>query len=135
MGCLVVPLLIGLGMAALGGGAFYAMRAPGQAVEAQLAELREGQIDKAYARLSTGYKAQLSRDAFADLVEKHVVLRDNKSASFEHRSMINDEMTMSGTLTARSGTPEFVTFELVREKAEWKVSAIRFGLGPKGERL
>ena len=135
MGCLVVPLLITLGMAFIGGRAFYAMRAPVHVVEAQLGELRDGQIDKAYARLSASYRAKLSRDAFADLVEKHVTLRDNKSASFENQSLMNDEMTLAGTLTARSGTPEFVTFELVRENGEWKITAIRFDLGPKGEKL
>ncbi len=136
MGCLVLPVWLAIGFAgALGGGIFYFTRAPVQIVEAQLADLREGKIDAAYGRLSNGYRAQLSRDAFADMVEKHVALRDNKSASFWNRSRVNDQMALGGTLTARSGATETVTFELVREQGEWKIAAIRFGDTPRGEKL
>jgi len=136
MGCLVIPVLLALGFAGvLGGGIFYFTRAPMQVVENHLGELREGKIDAAYARLSNGYRAELTRDAFADMVEKHVSLRDNKSASFVNRSRVNDEVTLGGTLTARSGMIETVTFELVQEQGEWKIAAIRFGDRPKGEKL
>lgn len=110
----------------IGGGVFYMTREPVNAVNAQLGEIREGRIDAAYARLSGAYRARLTREAFQELVEKHPALLDNADASFWNRSLENDEMRLSGTLTARSGAKEKVAYELVKEGGVWKVSAIRF---------
>lgn len=128
LGCVTLPiLLLALFAGALGGGVFFFSRQPVSVVKAQLAEIREGRLDAAYARFSDRGRERLSRDAFIALVDAHPGLRDNADASFWNRSLNNDRMRLSGTLTARSGAKEPVTYMLVRERGEWKVAAIRFG--------
>jgi len=126
-GCVLVPaLFFALFAGVIGGGVFYMTREPVSSVRAQLEEIREGRLDAAYARLSETYKARLTREAFLEMLEKHPALRDNADASFWNRSLQNDEMRLSGTLTARSGSKEKVAYELVRERGLWKIQAIRF---------
>jgi hypothetical protein len=126
-GCIVVPLLLfALFFGVVGGGVVYMTREPVKAVQQQLQDIRDGRIDAAYARLGSVYQKSLSRDAFAQLIEKHPALKDNADASFWNRSLENGEMKLSGTLTARSGAKEKVAYELQRESAEWKITAIRF---------
>jgi hypothetical protein len=123
----VVPVLFfALFAGVIGGGVFYLSRAPVQVVEQQLRDIREGRMDAAYASLSGAHQARLSREAFAALVAKHPAMQDNALASFWNRSLQNDSMQLSGTLTARSGAKERVAYELLRENGAWKVSAIRF---------
>lgn len=124
---MVLPVLLAaLFAGVIGGGVFYMTREPVAAIKTQLAEIRDGRLDDAYARLSIAYRARLSREGFAELLEKHPALSDNADASFWNRSLENDEMRLSGTLTARSGAKEKVVLELVREQGEWRISAIRF---------
>jgi hypothetical protein len=123
----VAPLaLIALFAGVVGGGVFYMTREPVKVIETQLAEIRSGRLDAAYARLSGAYQASLTREAFAQMIEKHPALKDNADASFWNRSLQNDQMRLSGTLTARSGAKEKVAYELHRENGEWKIGAIRF---------
>jgi hypothetical protein len=126
-GCVVVPVLLAaLFAGVIGGGVFVMTREPLKVVEAQHQEIRDGRLDAAYERLSAAYKARLTREAFAALVAKHPALQDNASRSFWSRSLENDQMRLSGTLTARSGARERVDIELLRENGEWKISAMRF---------
>lgn len=126
-GCLVLPVLFfALFAGVIGGGVFYMTREPVNVVKAQLQEIRDGRSDAAYARLSGAYRARLTREAFAELVEKHLALKDNADAWFWNRSLENDELRLSGTLTARSGAKEKVAYELIKEGGEWKISAVRF---------
>lgn len=126
-GCLVLPaLFFALFAGVIGGGVFYMTREPVNVVKTQLQEIREDRIDAAYARLSGAYRARLTSEAFAELVEKHPALKDNADASFWNRSLENDQMRLSGTLTARSGAKEKVAYELVKEGGEWKIATIRF---------
>lgn len=123
----MLPVLFAVLFAgALGGGIFYFTREPVQMVRTQLEEMRRGDLDAAYARLSDGYRAELSKSAFADFVKNHATLHDHAESTFWNRSRINDEMRLQGTLTARSGTKEQVSYLLVRERGEWKVARIRF---------
>src|SRR5262245_31869931 len=71
-GCIVLPIvfMVLLG-GAIGGGVFYMTREPTQVVRTQLEELRRGDLDAAHARLSEGYRSELSRTAFAELVQAH----------------------------------------------------------------
>jgi hypothetical protein len=126
-GCLLVPaILFAVFAGVVGGGVFYMTREPVKVVDAQLLDIREGRLDAAYGRLSAAHRARLSREAFAALVDKHPALKDNAEASFWNRSLENEQMRLTGMLTARSGAKERVGFELLREGGEWKISAIRF---------
>jgi hypothetical protein len=122
-GCLtMIVLFLGL----IGGGVYFLSQGPANAVRAQLGEIRNGNLDAAYARLSQAAREQVSREQFELLVESHPGLRDNTDSTFLNRSVQNDTARLTGTLTALGGGKEAVTFELIHENGEWKVSTIRF---------
>jgi hypothetical protein len=94
------------------------------AVRSQLKELKGGDIDGAYARLSSSAQARIARPAFEAFVARHPGLRENTDATFWSRSVKNDTATLSGLLSSASGTRERVTYELVKEGGTWKVTSI-----------
>ena len=123
-GCLLLGVLL---VGGIGGAAFFATRAPAQAVQEQLGELRQGDMDAAYGRLSRDLQARLTREEFEQLVQDHPGLKDNKDATFWSRSVNNDKARLSGVLMSRAGDVEQVTFELAKEAGVWKVTGIQVG--------
>ena len=126
-GCLLLGLML---VAGIGGAAFWSTRAPATVVQTQLVELRRGDLEAAYHRLSSDLQAQLPREEFERLVREHPGLSENKDATFWKRSVNNDRATLTGVLTSQSGQAETATFELAKEGGEWRVSAIRVGDAP-----
>jgi hypothetical protein len=126
-GCSTLLLLI---LAIAFGGGFFAMfsalEAPKKTVRTQLQEIKAGQLDAAYARLSESYRARLAREDFDALVAAHSAMRDNKDSSFSSSNIVNDTARFEGTLTASSGEKEGVTYELAKENGDWKITSIRF---------
>ncbi len=123
-GCLVLLLLFA---AALGGGLYFMTAGAAQAAHATLRQIKSGDLDGAYAGLASSYRAEMSREEFESLVERHPGLKDNMDATFWNRSVTNDRGTLKGVLTpAGGGAPERVTIELRRENGTWKVSGIQF---------
>jgi pSer/pThr/pTyr-binding forkhead associated (FHA) protein len=106
-GCLLLAVMLVAGIA---GAAFWGTRAPALAVQAQLVELRRGDLEAAYHRLANELQGQLSREEFERLVREHPGLGDNKDATFWKRSVSNDRATLSGVLTSGSGQGETATF-------------------------
>lgn len=131
-GCLTVSVLF---VALLLAGFYYFMRGPVDTVEAQIGEIRAGDLDKAYARLSESYRARVSRDAFARLVAEHPGLKENAETSFwppsGSVSVVNDTARISGSLVSASGSREQIRYELVREGGAWKISALRVEAAPE----
>jgi hypothetical protein len=125
-GCLVVGVLL---LALIVGGAFVLTQGAADAAHAELALIRQGDLDSAYDALSTSYRGKMSREEFTQLVEQHPVLRDNRDATFLSRSFENDQAVLRGVVTSMSGQSEHVRIELVKEDGQWKVSDIRFGGG------
>ena len=123
-GCLLLGVML---VAGIGGAAFWSTRAPATVVQAQLVELRRGDLEAAYHRLSSDLQAQLPREEFERLVREHAGLGENKDATFWKRSVNNDRASLTGVLTSQSGQVETATFELVKEGGEWRVSAIKVG--------
>jgi len=123
-GCLLLGVMLAAGIF---GTFFLSTQAPATAVQTQLVELRRGDLEAAYNRLSSELQAQLPRDEFERLVQEHPGLKDNKDATFWSRSINNDKAKLSGILTSQSGERETATFELVKEGGDWRVSAIRVG--------
>jgi hypothetical protein len=118
-----------------GGGGGGPAAGPGGAPpppHAELALIRQGDLESAYDGLSTGYKEKMSREEFVQLVEQHPALRNNRDATFFSRSFHNDRAVLGGALVAASGESEHVRIELVKEDGEWKIAAIRFGGGGFG---
>jgi hypothetical protein len=131
-GCCGCLLLVALFAAVLGGGAFFLTRGAAEAAKATLREIKQGDLDTAYASLATSYKAEMSREQFADLVASHPGLRDNADSTFWSRSVTNDRGTLSGVLAPTSGRPEKVRIDLVRENGTWKISGIHFEESQEG---
>jgi hypothetical protein len=131
-GCLSVSVLL---VAALLGGFYYFMRGPVDTVEAQIGEIRAGDLDKAYARLSESYRARVSRDDFSRLVAEHPGLKENAETSFwppsGSVSVDNDTARISGSLKSASGAHEQIRYELVKEGGAWKISALRVEAAPE----
>jgi hypothetical protein len=98
------------------------------AVQTEIRQIKQGEIDKAYEGLSQSLRAEMSLQDFEQLISQHPGLKDNADATFWNRSVKNDTGTFSGVLTPSpsAGPPEPVTFELVKEGGVWKISAIRF---------
>jgi hypothetical protein len=99
-----------------------------KAVRSQMDEIKAGNMDAAYARMSTAYKARRTPAEFAAWVELHPGLKSNKDSTFYSRSVDNDKGHLEGMLTPTDGTllPEKVTYELVKEPDGWKIDAIKF---------
>lgn len=125
-GCLTMLLLF---LTVVGGLFYVSMKGPVDSVEAEIASLRGGALDEAYARLSDDYKSRVSREDFAALVDEHPSLKENAEASFWPPTggvhIVNDQAQVSGRLVSRSGVEEQVVFELVKQGGDWKISALR----------
>jgi len=117
-------------VALIGGAAFHMTADAVAAVRGQLAELKAGNIDAAYARFSEDYKARVSREEFEVLVSRHAALRENADSTFWKRSIENDKGAISGVLTSTSGAHETVSYHLVKEGGAWKISDVEFGGSP-----
>jgi FHA domain/Domain of unknown function (DUF4864) len=128
-GCCGCLLAVALLAALVGGGVFVLTQGAARAVHSELALVRQGDLEAAYDALSTGYKSEMSREEFVQLVGQHPALQSNKDATFYSRSVHNDRAVLAGVVVSSSGESEHVRFELVKEGGEWKVSAIRFDGG------
>jgi len=123
-GCCGCLLLLFIGVGLIGGAAYFMTGDAVAAARSQLKELKGGDLDGAYARLSSSAQARMSRPAFEAFVARHPGLRENTDSTFWSRSVKNDTATLSGLLSSASGARERVTYELVKEGGAWKVSGI-----------
>jgi hypothetical protein len=99
------------------------------AVRGQLAEIEQGHLEQAYARLTTQAQSEMSFDDFQRLVEEHPALRDHSGSPSwlpdGSVNIVNDHATVKRTLVTSGGTRVDATFELVKEAGAWKISGIR----------
>lgn len=127
-GCLAL-VLIGVGVF-IGIPALMAYRMGSGVAEVprvMMEALKKGDVDKAYAQLSSSYQARVSREEFAAFVAGHPALQDNRESTFNSRSIQNETATLEdGKLVSSSGITEIATFELQKEGGVWKISDIRF---------
>jgi pSer/pThr/pTyr-binding forkhead associated (FHA) protein len=129
-GCCGCMILVVAFVALIGGAAFHMTADAVAVVRGQLADLKAGNMDAAYARFSEDYKARVSREEFEVLVSRHAALRENADSTFWKRSIENDKGAISGVLTSTSGAHETVSYRLVKEAGGWKISDIEFGGSP-----
>lgn len=124
-GCLTMVLLL---VAVIAGGLYFMTKGAVDGVQAPLAALRSGSVDEAYAHTADEYKARVSREDFAALLDAHPSLKDNAEANFWPPNgsvqVVNDRAKLTGTLVSRSGIKEPVSVELVKEGGEWKIAAL-----------
>jgi hypothetical protein len=121
-GCLALVLVfIGL----VGGFAVFATRGAVEAVRAQITEIKAGNMDAAYKRMSNAYRQSHTDADFAAFVARHPGLKENSDSTFTTRNVQNDKAQLVGYLLAASGAKETVRYELVKE-GDWKIDDIKF---------
>ena len=123
LGCGGLLLLALGGFAAIVGIPFLGSRGAEDAARAQLKDIDEGNVDAAYARTTSSYRAAHSAAAFAAFVDKHPGLKSNTGSTFSKPSVENGTTRMSGNLAHAAGS-ESVVYKLVKEGSEWKVSGL-----------
>jgi len=121
-GCLgLVVVVIGL----VFGAAFFATRGAVDAVRAQLAQIKAGDLDGAYKKMSPSYQQAHSAADFTAFVGRHPALKENADSTFSTQTVNNDKGHLEGVLVAKSGTREAVTYELTRHGG-WTIDDIKF---------
>jgi hypothetical protein len=128
-GCFGCLTMVVLSVALVAGGCYVWTRAPVDAVNAELRDLRQAKVDDAYARLASQYKARLSRPDFERAIAGHPALAGSSEPGFWSWSVhiVNDRGRVSGKLTSASGQQETAVFALVKESGEWKIASIQLG--------
>jgi len=124
-GCLLAVVLFA---AAIGGGIWMMTQGPAEDARAQLQRIGAGDLDAAYAELAESYQARLSPEQFQALVAAHPALAGYAESTFSSRSIQNDTARISGSLSSTGGGVEPVVIELVKERGQWRISSIRFGV-------
>ena len=121
-GCLALVLVV---FGVIGGAAFFATRGVVDAVRAQIAEIKSGDMDAAYSRMSDTYRQSHTLADFTAFVARHPGLKENSDSTFTTRNVQNDKAHLEGYLMAASGAKETVTYELVKA-GDWKIDDIKF---------
>jgi hypothetical protein len=130
LGCGLVLLLMLLAGAGIGFALYkgaQGLMAPGNEVKAQLAEVKAGNLDAAYARLAPAYQQDVSKEEFQIFAGKHASFGQNATAGFRSTSIEDGIASVRGSLTSGSGESEDASFKLVKQGDAWKVTAIEVG--------
>ncbi len=114
--------------AVIGGGVYFMTKSAVDSVKAPLEAFRSGSAEQAYGAMSESYRAGVTLEEFSALLDQHPALKDNAEANFWPPNgsvkVVNDTASLTGTLVSHSGVKEQVSFELVKEGGEWKISAL-----------
>lgn len=95
-------------------------------VDKQLADLKEGDIAKAYYDYtSTNFQASTSLDQFKEFVSAYPIFLNVQSASFTQRSMRQNIGTLKGTLTTQEHLSLPIEYKLIKEDGKWRILSIR----------
>lgn len=124
LGCSGILLLVLVGFGVVVGGPFLKSRGAVDAARAQLKDMKDGNINSAYARTAASYQAAHSAAAFATFVDRHPGLKGNTASTFTSRSAEDNSARLAGSLAHASGT-ETVVYELTRQNDEWRISVLR----------
>lgn len=126
-GCLLLALFAACGIGscvALGGGVWAATEAPAQESKAFLRDLRGGNVEGAYARMSEGYRGANDLAAFQREIETIPALRTHTDDTVTGRSVQNSTAQMTIVLDDPSGA-RTITIELVEEGDGWAITSVR----------
>lgn len=130
-GCCGCLTLAAVAIAAVVGIGLYATQGIVTPVRSQIAEIKAGNIDAAYARLTSNLQSRVSKEAFEAFVNSQPGLKENADTTFAQRS-IGDKAgkstgTLIGVLTSTSKTSTPVRYELLKEGGVWKISVMNVG--------
>ena len=90
-------------------------------VARQLAALKAGNLDAAYAETSQAFQQATSKDAFQKFVDEYPILKDTADHSFSNRNINNGEGYLRGKLTSSTGGVTPIEYRLVKENDAWKI--------------
>jgi hypothetical protein len=113
----------------IAGTAFWATSGLVEPVERQLAALKAGDIEAAYAETSSAFRQGTPIEDFRKFVDKYPILRNAASHSLTSRSIESGIGTVSGSLIATGGALTPISFQLVKEADAWKIVNIKLGNG------
>lgn len=95
-------------------------------VYAQLATIKEGNIEKAYNDyVSDSFKKNTSFEEFKTFVTKYSAIAKNKKASFTTWKVEGKKGYLQGTLTGEDGSTLLIEYELIKENGQWKILTIK----------
>lgn len=115
------------GIAAIAIAVFIVMRIIGmtdvlvEPVARQLAALKAGNMEAAYAETSEEFRTVTSQDEFTAFVNEYPALKDASDYSFPRRSFENDQGHIEGSITSSTGEVTPVAYDLRKEKGAWKI--------------
>lgn len=100
-----------------------------EVAERQLAALKAGNIEAAYAETSEQFRQQTPLDAFTAFVDQYPILKEHASHSFANRKIENNVGELSGSLTSSTGGVTPIQYRLVKENDAWKIIYLNIGGG------
>jgi len=95
-------------------------------VDRQLAAMREGNVQAAYAETSQSFRQSTSIEEFERFVAANPIITTITGHSFPQRRVENGVGYLTGSLTTDSGGVQPVGYRLVKENDEWKILSITF---------
>ncbi|MBI3831616.1 MAG: DUF4864 domain-containing protein [Planctomycetes bacterium] len=126
LGCVGLSVLMGglvlAGLLLLGLKLNANMVAP---IEAQLQDLKQGNIDAAYEKTSKEFRQATSRTEFERFVKTYVALSNFESVAFSERQFKNSTGTVKGAITATDKSTSEVEYVVVDEDGAWRIQNIR----------
>jgi hypothetical protein len=90
----------------------------------ELAALRAGNIEQAYAYTSADFQKGVNVDQFKNFVASYPQLHDNVDSTFSNIEFKDNNGAISGTLNMKNGVAVPVDMGLVNENGQWKVNEI-----------
>jgi hypothetical protein len=126
-GLLLIGLLIGGGIGFVVYKGYRTFQAPTAEVKAHLADVKAGNLDAAYARLTPAYQSEVSKEEFQAFAGKHATFGQNADSTFSNIQIQNDTATLGGSLRGADGAAEDASFKLVQQGGAWRISDIEVG--------
>jgi hypothetical protein len=123
-GCCGCLLMVGLGVGGCWGLIYFGTAEPVAAARAQLADIKAGRTDAAYARLSDEYRSRITQGDFEAFVSRTPALKDATDSTFTSRSVESNKAKLGGVLSTPGGSAA-VAYELVKEGGSWKITSMK----------
>lgn len=98
-------------------------------VDRQLAALKAGDLDAAYAETSVAFREATPFDAFKEFVKNNPVLTEASDHTVGGRHWENNDGTVSVTLETAGGVSTPLEYTLVWEDEKWKIQHMKLGGG------
>lgn len=98
-----------------------------EVAERQLAALKAGNMDAAYAETSEQFRQQTPLADFTAFVGQYPILKEHASHSFSNRKIENGVGELNGTLTSPTGVVTTIQYRLVKENDAWKILYLNIG--------